>query len=140
MPCKITKSPRRDRKFYDFKVIPKDRRRKPFLVEVKMDFYYKKSKNLAIELSDNKGKPSGISITKADYVVYACSDGVFEFKTDELKKFLKANKFFKVVKGGDNRAFTMCLVKGSVLFKQKFCRKIGDGVIKRKNGSLGGKR
>ena len=73
-------------------------------IEVKSDRRTKETGNLFIEY-ESRGKPSGISTTKADVWFYYIEPTDFKqlimIRTDVLKKLIKDNKFQKV-KGGDN--------------------------------------
>ena len=73
-------------------------------IEVKSDRRTKETGNLFIEC-ESRGKPSGISTTKADVWLYYIEPKDFKqvkiVRTDVLKKLIKDNKFRKV-KGGDN--------------------------------------
>jgi hypothetical protein len=104
-------------------------------IEVKYDKYANKSGNLCFEMSDHKGRPSGIMATKAHLMVFILNkDTMYEFKSDELRKFIQKyadTDRFKVVKGGDGNAFEMMLVPISEIIEQPFCT-----VIEVKNENL----
>ena len=78
---------------------------------------WKTTGNIAIETSCN-GKPSCISITKANHWIHALTDngefmGAFIFNVDKLRKKLKTmekNGTLRVVQGGDNNASRLVLL------------------------------
>ena len=94
-----------------------------FKVEVKTerDWWYKTG-NIAIEV-ESYGKPSGISVTEADYWVHILAHGKQDFcklifKVSQLKKIVK--KFSKNTKMvGDHHASKCVLIPLSQLFTQK---------------------
>lgn len=57
-------------------------------IEVKEDFMYTKTGNVAIEYMQ-RGKPTGISVSCADYYVYKLSSDFYSIKCDTLKQKLK---------------------------------------------------
>lgn len=81
-----------------------------FTVEVKSDYMAERTGNLAIEYYNSKqGKPSGITVTKADLWVHCIKDGdnltVWATSVDTLKAFIDAEEPIKKVEfGGDNNA------------------------------------
>jgi len=103
-------------------------RKKRVRLEIKYDKMAKKTGNLCFELFDDKSRPSGILATEADLTVYMLDKNtIFEFQTNELKKFIEyaiKEKQFKVVKGGDNRAFTMIIVPIDTITRSSFCKRI----------------
>lgn len=74
------------------------------LVEVKEDFAVGKTGNVAVEFSC-RGKPSGISTTQADFWLYRLhmNEGLIHvlLETDELKRKIELEKYFRTVNGGD---------------------------------------
>ena len=85
---------------------------KEFTFEIKEDFYCEKSGNVAVEF-ECRGKPSGISVSKADvyvYKIHAKPDGeivIVEISTEKLKEMIKNKKYFRIVNGGDKGSNTM---------------------------------
>lgn len=77
---------------------------KIFTFEVKEDFTCERTGNVGIEF-ECRGKPSGISVSKADFYIYKVhtSNGVkvFIFKTAQLKNMIANELYFRVVNGGD---------------------------------------
>lgn len=72
--------------------------------EIKTDVYVSPKKdtgNLVVEF-ESRGKPSGISVTEADYYVYYMPKlkEIWNIKMDELKSLIDDNNF-KEVNGGD---------------------------------------
>jgi hypothetical protein len=57
-------------------------------VEVKEDFVFPYTGNVAVEIMQ-RGKPTGISSTSADYYVYKLASDFYSVKTDVLKAKLK---------------------------------------------------
>lgn len=80
--------------------------------EVKNDLMAAKTGNAAIEY-ECRGKPSGIAVTKADYLVYKIKARYYIFRTKEVKqKLFEEAIFSKKVAGGDVGSNTrMFLVK-----------------------------
>ena len=77
-----------------------------YSIEVKTDFYAKKSGNLAIEFHNSKlDAPSGLNATGAQLWVHSFLDKIHITTVDELKKFCKKNKPLKtVIAGGDSNS------------------------------------
>ena len=78
--------------------------------EIKYEFktdMYPDTGNLVVEFED-RGKPSGISVTKADYfMTYFPKLGeIWNIKTSNLKKLIADSKF-KIVPGGDGKKAKM---------------------------------
>lgn len=109
-------------------------RKESLHIEVKFDKYAVKSGNLCFELQDHNGAPSGIMATEAHVMVFlvgkSLSDRnkmIFEFDVDGLRKFIEHHMDsgqFKIVKGGDNKAFEMMLVPIETIMKEEFCKKL----------------
>lgn len=86
------------------------------MVEVKSDRKWQETGNVAIEIRRD-GKPTGISTTGADIIVYVL-DGVSAFwyvRTEELKTFLKSIETKRVM-GGDGNRTEMVLLTLSQFF------------------------
>lgn len=82
-------------------------------VEVKKDFKAHKTGNIYIEIK-SRGSWSGISTTKADYIVYIIGDtGLFLiFETKILQKIIKyLIQTVKTTKGGDSNTSIGVLLK-----------------------------
>jgi hypothetical protein len=77
---------------------------KEFTFEVKEDFTCERTGNVGVEF-ECRGKPSGVSISKADYYIYKIHSkyGIkfYLYKTSQLKAMIANNLFFRTVKGGD---------------------------------------
>jgi hypothetical protein len=73
-------------------------------IEVKEDFTCEKTGNVGMEYSC-RGKPSGISVSKAEYYIYKLhtKDGIVYVmhKTGILKNMIEEKKYFTTVNGGD---------------------------------------
>jgi hypothetical protein len=86
-------------------------------VEIKEDFMCKYTGNVALEF-ESRGKPSGISVSKADYYLYKIHhrDSVVYtlHAIDVLRDKVKNKKYFRIVNGGDEGSNTM-----NYLFKYK---------------------
>ena len=76
--------------------------------------------NLVVEF-ESRGKPSGISVTEADFYVYFMPklNEVWNIKMDELKKLIKSNNFKKVSGGDEGSETKMYLIKRN-LYKKYF--------------------
>jgi hypothetical protein len=77
--------------------------------EIKTDVFVSPEKdagNLVVEF-ESRGKPSGISVTEAEYYVYYMPklNEVWNIKMDKLKKLINSNSFKEVV-GGDKGSDT----------------------------------
>jgi len=83
-----------------------------FTVEVKEDFMCKKTGNVAVEV-ECRGKPSGISVSKADLYLYKIHEPNKEvhwyfYRTDQLKQVLeRPDMVFRTVSGGDEGSNTI---------------------------------
>lgn len=77
---------------------------KVFTFEVKEDFTCERTGNVGIEF-ECRGKPSGISVSKADFYIYKIHSkyGVkfYLYKTSQLKNMIANKYYFRVVNGGD---------------------------------------
>jgi hypothetical protein len=89
-----------------------EKRNEEVLFEVKTDVYPNDTGNLAIEIR-YKGKPSGISHTKADWFIYWYRDisfnNVWMIKVDDLKSLIKKSNF-RIVNGGDGNQSQLVLI------------------------------
>ena len=108
---------RKEQEYGDIRCYPEGNMDKPLNIEVKFDKASERYGNICFEVANNKGM-TGISKTKADWVVYVCPTGkeytVFVFQTHRLKEFLfdplnSPKITFK--NGGDGKRFTLALVK-----------------------------
>lgn len=80
--------------------------------EIKTDVYKIDTGNMAIEIR-YRGRPSGISKTKAEYFIYYYRDSgnMYVIKCDELKDLIKQNiEKLKVVMGGDDNQSELVLI------------------------------
>lgn len=81
---------------------------KDWKAEIKYDLYAEKSGNIAIEFFNPKlCKPSGISITKADFWIHVLTNPnrAFIVNLKEFREFIDAHKPDRIiVSGGDNNA------------------------------------
>ena len=89
-------------KEYDIEIIKDDI---PTYYEIKSDRLTNKTGNICIEYECNK-IPSGIATTTADYYIYfeIIDDTnyiMYEIPVHKLKKYIRLNKYHKVVNGGD---------------------------------------
>lgn len=83
-------------------------------VEVKRDLKASETGNLAIEVM-YRGKPSGISTTKADYWAFVLNNSVIFVPTKIVMELAEEGK---EIKGGDNKWSTLRLVSISKLLKR----------------------
>tara|TARA_R100000315_G_scaffold7082_1_gene2326 strand:+ start:208 stop:708 length:501 start_codon:yes stop_codon:yes gene_type:complete len=106
---------------------------KNLYMEIKTDNYVNNEKdtgNIAIEV-EYKGKPSGISVTKADWWVYympeISTNNLWMMECDKLKRFIKENvKDLKIVMGGDNNMSKLVLIP-----RKKYAQYFGVDTIKK---------
>lgn len=103
---------------YDLLVKQKERQ---FTIEIKEDFMVAKTNNLAIEY-ECRGKPSGISVSKADYYLFKCN---FEepiyliLKTEDIINSINKKEYKKDVIGGDKNSNTKMYLFGFDFLKNK---------------------
>jgi hypothetical protein len=81
---------------------------KEFTIEIKHDYMYHKTGNVAIEF-ESRGKPSGISTSTASLWGYILGKEFYVINTNALRKFLKENSF-RTVKGGDDNTSRLYLI------------------------------
>tara|TARA_A100001391_G_scaffold88113_1_gene58369 strand:- start:3875 stop:4372 length:498 start_codon:yes stop_codon:yes gene_type:complete len=106
---------------------------KNLYMEVKTDNYVDDNNdtgNIAIEIR-YRGKPSGISTTKADWWIYYMPDisssNLWMMECSKLKRFIKENiQDLKVVKGGDNNWSELVLIP-----RKKYAQYFGVDTIKK---------
>ena len=77
---------------------------KIFTFEVKEDFTCERTGNVGVEF-ECRGKPSGISVSKADFYIFKIHTPnrilIYLFKTKQLKGMITEGKYFRIVNGGD---------------------------------------
>jgi hypothetical protein len=88
-------------------------------IEVKNDLMAQTTGNLAIEIQNSKGLPSGIYISEATFWVIFVGEYGYISRTQKLKNWVEQNHF-RVVVGGDRKQTTMMLVKFATLKEQPF--------------------
>lgn len=98
---------------YDIKVQYKSTST-PSYIELKHDRLSSKTKNVAVELYktvSGQQQPSGLSITKADWIVYSFPDKPNFYGIDKgiLEKLVAEKKYKKLVTGGDGNRVTLAL-------------------------------
>jgi hypothetical protein len=74
-------------------------------IEVKEDFTCQRTGNVGVEY-ECRGKPSGISVSKADLYLYKVHQpnlrkGLYVISTKKLKKMIDDGLYHRVVNGGD---------------------------------------
>jgi hypothetical protein len=74
-------------------------------IEIKEDFSCRKTGNVGLEYHC-RGKPSGISVSKADFYLYKVHEpngekNMYIIKTSELKEMVENKLWFREVNGGD---------------------------------------
>ena len=99
-------------------------------IEVKSDRKASRTGNLCIEY-ENRGRPSGINNTKADYWVYFIvhkeSEECYKIPTEELKKICQTS--FRT-RGGDFGASRMYLINKNKLSKYLIFKKNNNDLKK----------
>jgi hypothetical protein len=78
-----------------------------YKIEVKYDYYFTKSGNIAIEVYNTKQKKkSGLAITKADFWIHILDkENIYITNVCILKDFCRRNKPLKIIDGaGDNNS------------------------------------
>jgi hypothetical protein len=76
--------------------------------ELKQDLMAEKTGNVAIEVS-SRGKPSGLSTSKATYYVYLIRGDYYMILTTSLRVHISAN-LYRFVKGGDDNTSELYLI------------------------------
>lgn len=90
-------------------------------IEIKEDFTCERTGNLGLEF-ECRGKPSGISVSKADYYIYKVHQPngkitLWIVPTEVLKKLIADKRYEVIVNGGDPESNSM-----NYLFKFDFIR------------------
>lgn len=100
--CESNKE-RKNLSYFDITIEPN------ITIEIKNDFWAKKSGNIAIEFFNSKlNKPSGITITKSDIWCHIIDGEIFVVATQDLKNFVHTEKPKRIVyKAGDGNADLM---------------------------------
>lgn len=93
---------------YDFKASIKG---KEITFEVKEDFTCETTGNVGLEFSC-RGKPSGISVSMADYYIYKLHTKNYGIQfvihpVKRLKKMIEEEQYFRIVNGGDKGSNSM---------------------------------
>ncbi|PIY10223.1 MAG: hypothetical protein COZ18_06480 [Flexibacter sp. CG_4_10_14_3_um_filter_32_15] len=85
--------------------------------EVKNDLMAEKTGNIAIEF-ESRGKPSGVSTTKADYWVYKFSNMFYIIeRTVLVNELVNKGNYSRIVNGGDYGSNTMMYLVKVEAFK-----------------------
>ena len=95
-------------------------------IEIKEDFTCQKTGNIGLEYHC-RGKPSGISISKADFYLYKTHEpsgekNMYVIKTSNLKEMIEERLYHRTVNGGDpgsnslNYLFKLDVVKENFTF------------------------
>ena len=100
---------------------------KHFTFEVKEDFTHGRTGNVGVEFFCRE-KPSGISVSKADYYVYKLheKDGSFHvyiIKTSVFKKMIDAEMYDRTIDGGDKGSHSLNYLFIDTVFYQ-YAKKI----------------
>jgi len=86
-------------------------------IEVKNDRYALKSGNIAVEIFNPKSmKPSGLTITQADYWVFIVGEEIWLTKTETLRKFVNDEKPHRIIDAGGDKNATLTLYKKEHIF------------------------
>lgn len=110
----------------DFDIVEDTKSKNKLTIEVKFDKKAFETQNLCFEVGRHPGekcdrKPTGISISKADYIWYVVPTDapnvfkIFKFKCKELLQYLIYNLAtkspnLKIVNGGDNWKFILLII------------------------------
>lgn len=94
----------------------------PSYIELKYDKMAATTKNVAVELYktiSNRQFSSGISATKADWIVYKFTDKqhFYGIQTEDLKKLIDDKKYKRLVTGGDGKRCTLALFDRNLFIK-----------------------
>lgn len=81
-------------------------------IEIKEDFTCEVTGNVGVEY-ECRGKPSGISVSKADFYCYkvhesASKKGLYIIKTEKLKEMIRKRIWHREVCGGDPGSNSRC--------------------------------
>lgn len=105
------------KRFKDYDVVVRDSG-KPVYYEVKADRVCKNTGNIAIEY-ENRGEPSGIITTKADYfiyfVLYNDRVDVYEIPVKVIKEYIRDKKYRFIKDGGDKKLSKMYMFDKNML-------------------------
>lgn len=94
-----------------------------FTIESKYDLYASKSGNIAIEIYNPKtGKPSGLTITKADLWCHIVDNEIYCTTVAQLKDFVDNNTPVKMVTAGGDDNATLLLFRIDDIIPQIFMR------------------
>ena len=92
-------------------------------VEVKEDFQAGKTGNIAVEY-ECRGKPSGIAVTKADFIAYKVHYRgrykIYYIPTQKLKEMIREKLFHRRVTGGDPGSNTKMYLFKAKVFDDNF--------------------
>lgn len=113
-----------DTNAYDLKMSTKDD--KIVTIEVKEDFTCQRTGNVGVEY-ECRGKPSGISVSKADAYLYKIHEpngkkSLYVIATKNLKKMIAEEQYFRVVNGGDPGSNSMNYLFKLDVIKNNFKR------------------
>ena len=108
------------RRYYDIETVTAPL---VFTTEVKYDLYATRSGNIAIETWNPKSnRPSGLSITRADFWCHVLQDSVWLTPVEELRRFVDETPPLRTIeKGGDGNA-TILLFQRDVILPRAFVR------------------
>jgi len=93
-----------------------------YTYEIKTDIYPRDTGNMAIEV-ESRGKPSGISVTQADYFVYYFPHlkEIWNIPTEHLKGIINQNTNIRLVEGaGDPGSNTKLYLIKKTTFRNYF--------------------
>ena len=93
-------------------------------IEVKEDFSCQRTGNVGLEY-ECRGKPSGISVSKADAYLYKIHQpdgkkGLYVIGTKELKQMVERQEYFRIVNGGDPGSNSMNYLFKLGVIKENF--------------------
>lgn len=92
--------------------------------EIKEDFTCKRTGNIGLEYHC-RGKPSGISVSKADYYLYKVHEpngekNMYAIETSNLKKMIDNKLYHRIVNGGDPGSNSMNYLFRLNVIKENF--------------------
>lgn len=93
-------------------------------IEIKEDFTCRKTGNIGLEYHC-RGKPSGISVSKADIYLYKVHEpngekNMYAIKTSNLKKMIENELYHRIVNGGDPGSNSMNYLFRLNVIKENF--------------------
>ena len=122
LPTSVVDPESPNRQYWDLNTIFNN---KSILQEIKTDYMEEKTGNLAIEVSNTKGEPTGIAVTKAVFWVSVLlrrgKTSIWSTSTKKLKDYMNTHSP-RIVVGGDHNSAVLHLYKSNIILPAIFSR------------------